>query len=83
MLHLDWDETNIVLKNEEHFTMRADSSADAQVPWQAFLAMNKVELQEWMKKQDPGGEVLMVVRAIQRVLHLLQPAGLGILVLMD
>ena len=91
MLHLDWDETNIVLQNEEHFTMKADSSTDAQVAWQALLAMNKEELKEWMKKQDPGGDVLMVVEekdlpaigAIQRVLHLLQPEGLGILVLMD
>ena len=93
MLNLNWDETNVVLQNEEHLTMAADDSnaGDAQVLWQALLAMTKEELQEWMKKQDTGGDVVMVVeekdltavRAIQRIVHLLQPEGLGVLVLMD
>ena len=72
MLHLDWDETNLVLQKEAHLTMAEDDSydGDAQVSWQALLAMNAEELQEWMKKQDPGGDVIMVVKR-----RIWQPSG--------
>ena len=93
MLHMDWDETTLVLQNEKYLTMAQDDryAGDAQVSWQALLAMNTEGLREWMKKQDPGGDVIMVVEqkelalvwAMQRDIHLLQPEGLGVLVLLE
>ena len=91
MLHMDWDKTTLVVQNEKYLTMAEDDSydGDAQVSWQALVAINTEELQEWLKKQDKGGDIIMVVqekdlavRAMQRVLYPLQPEGLGVLLLM-
>ena len=60
MLHMDWDRTTPVVQNEKYLTMAEDETydGDAQVAWQALLAMNEEELKEWLAKQDTGADVL-------------------------
>ena len=94
MLHLDWEDCDIVLQNEQHLTMGTESS-EQQISWQALLTMDWEERQTWIQERSKGrkkGEdVLLVVelkdlhavRSLQGVLRQMKPEGLGILVPLD
>ena len=95
MLHMDWEDCGMVLQNEGHLTMGTERSSEQQVSWQALLAMTREDQHAWVqgrkKDRKTGEDVLLVVqqkdlqavKSLQRVLHQMEPEGLGVLVLLD
>ena len=95
MLHLDWEDCSMVLQSEGHLSMGTERSSEQQVSWQALLAMPREEQQAWAQGRKADGktneDVLLVVEqkdlqavgSLQRVLHQMEPGGLGVLVLLD
>ena len=95
MLHLDWEDVSLVLQPEGHLTMGTERSSEQHVSWQALLAMPREEQQAWVQERKASGkkdeDVLLVVEqkdlqavaSVQRVMHQLEPEGLGVLVVAD
>ena len=64
LLHMDWDDTNLVLQNEQQFSGGEEENAKedwVQVWWQGILTIIKEDLKTMAGKRTKGQDVIIVL----------------------